>query len=463
MRNINPILRVDSYKSSMTKQYPPGMTGYYGYIESRGSDRHWDHTLFFGLQAFIKEYLLTPITTEQVEEAASFFALHGEPFDKDMWMKVVTKHNGFIPCRIRAIEEGTIVPTRVPLVTIESTDPEFAKGCTHLETALLRAIWYPTTVATNSYYCRQVIKEYMEKTCDNLDGLNFKLHDFGARGVSSSESAVLGGMAHLATGFMGSDTVEGILGAKMYYDEDMAAYSIPAAEHSTITSWGKDGEVEAYRNMIRQFSGEGKIYAVVSDSYDIFNACKKIWGEVLKDEVINSKGLLVIRPDSGQPDVVVRQCVEILADQFGYTKNSKGFKVLNHVRVIQGDGIEENSIRNILGALMAYGFSAENVAFGMGGKLLQGLDRDTMKFALKCSAVKLNGEWVDVVKDPITDPGKKSKAGRVTAVNEGGVIRAGKINEGWIDRAVDCMKTVYEDGKLLNEVVFSTVRANANK
>jgi len=457
----NLILMADSYKMSHFLQYPKGTEGYYGYIESRGCAKHWDKTLFFGLQTFIKEYLLKPITQADIGKASVFCSLHGVPFNKAGWETILTKYDGFLPIKIKALPEGSVVPTRVPLVTVEVTDPEMTWVGSYIETALLRAVWYPTTVATNSYYCRQIIKKAIEKT-GTPESINFKLHDFGARGVSSGESAAIGGMAHLATGFQGSDTIEAVLAASEYYNEPMAAFSIPAAEHSTITSWGKENEVEAYRNMVKQFSKDGSIYAVVSDSYDIFNACEKLWGEALKQEVIDSKGLLVIRPDSGQPDIIVRQCVEILDSKFGHTINEKGYKVLNNVRVIQGDGINEASIANILGALEVYGYSADNVAFGMGGALLQALDRDTLKFAMKMSAIKINGKWQDVFKDPITDQGKRSKKGRVTTFKVGDEYVAGTINDPWEDNKVEVLQLVYENGKLYNETTFAEVRERAN-
>ena len=332
---------------------------------------------------------------------------------------------------------------------------------------MLRAIWYPTTVATQSHKIRAVILDYLEKTGDP-SLIDFKLHDFGARGVSSLESAAIGGAAHLVN-FMGSDTVSGVLYAREYYDAGISGFSIPAAEHSTITSWGRDGEVDAYRNMLTNFAKPGSIVAVVSDSYDVYNAASKLWGEELRQEVIDSGATVVIRPDSGDPDVVCRKLVQILGEKFGYTTNSKGFKVLNNVRLIQGDGVNEHTIRMILGSFQVYGWSADNIAFGMGGALLQQVDRDTQKFAMKCSSALINGEWVDVQKDPITDSGKKSKAGRVTLwTNTGGEFASGvTAPTGWTDKGIggwtEALTEVFRDGKLVSEIDFATVRANARK
>ncbi len=458
----NIILNTDSYKVSMFKQYPVGTTGVYSYIESRGG--RYDQTVFFGLQAFIKEYLLEPITQADIDIADEILTAHGEPFNREGWEYILRAHGGYLPVVIRAVPEGTVVPVKNVLATIENTDPQAFWLTTWLETALLRAIWYPTTVATQSWTIKRVILDYLEKTGDPTL-IDFKLHDFGARGVSSMESAGIGGAAHLVN-FMGTDTISGVLFAREYYNAGVAGFSIPAAEHSTITSWGRDGEVKAYANMVDQFARPGSILAVVSDSYDIFNAASNLWGEALREKVIASGATVVIRPDSGDPVEINRRLIEILGEKFGYTVNSKGFRVLNNVRLIQGDGVNELSIRSILGAFMAMGWSADNIAFGMGGALLQQLDRDTQKFAMKCSAALVNGEWIDVQKDPVTDSGKKSKAGRVQLWKSGGEwASAVTAPTGWTDKGigpfVPLLEEVYRDGRLVKEITFEQIRANA--
>ena len=469
----NLILNTDSYKVSMFKQYPAGTTGVYSYIESRGG--RYDRTVFFGLQAFIKEYLLEPITQADINIADEILTAHGEPFNRQGWEYILRTHGGKLPVVIKAVPEGTVVPVKNVLATIENTDPECFWLTTWLETALLRAIWYPTTVATQSWKIKQIILDYLERTGDPST-IDFKLHDFGARGVSSMESAGIGGAAHLVN-FMGTDTITGVLYAREYYNAGIAGFSIPAAEHSTITSWGREGEVDAYRNMLTQFAKPGSIVAIVSDSYDIFNAASKLWGEELRQQVIDSGSTVVIRPDSGDPVTVNKELVQILDQKFGSTVNAKGFRVLNNVRLIQGDGVNELTIRSILGALMALGYSADNIAFGMGGALLQQVDRDTQKFAMKASAVEITTrldnidrpdgkyisqyikEWRNVQKDPITDSGKKSKAGRVTLFqNRDGSYYSGV--EDWMEPA---LVEVFRDGNLTKEYTFEEVRANAKK
>lgn len=456
------ILNTDSYKVSMFKQYPVGTTGVFSYIESRGGQ--YDETVFFGLQAFIKEYLLKPITQADIDIADEILTAHGEPFNREGWEYILREHNGYLPVVIRAVPEGTPVPVKNVLATIENTDPKCFWLTTYLETSLLRAVWYPTTVATHSRELKKIILNYLEKTGDPTL-INFKLHDFGARGVSSMESAAMGGMAHLVN-FMGTDTISGVLAAREYYNAGISGFSIPAMEHSTVTSWGRAGEVEAYRNMLTQYAKPASVVAAVSDSYDIYNAVDKLWGEELRQQVIDSGATVVIRPDSGDPLEVNQKLIKILGEKFGYTTNAKGYKVLNNVRIIQGDWVNESTIRTILGNFMIHGWSADNIAFGMGGALLQQVNRDTQKFAMKCSAVEINGEWRDVQKDPITDPGKKSKAGRIQLWKSGGewVSAVDKPN-GWADRAsgefVPVLEEVFRDGKLVGEISFDAVRANA--
>ncbi|MGH8292267.1 MAG: nicotinate phosphoribosyltransferase [Gammaproteobacteria bacterium] len=466
----NLILNTDSYKASHWLQYPPGTDATFFYLESRGGA--YERTLFFGLQAILKEYLARPVTAEMIRGAQAFFAAHGEPFNEPGWRHIVAAHGGRLPLRIRAVPEGTVVPTHQVLMTIESTDPACFWLPSYVETLLMR-VWYPVTVATVSWHVKQTIREYLDKTSDDAAAqLAFKLHDFGARGVSSAESAALGGMAHLVN-FRGTDTILGVLAARAYYGEPMAGYSIPAAEHSTITAWGRDRELDAYRNMLRQFARPGSVIACVSDSYDVLHAVKAMWGDALRAEVIASGATLVVRPDSGDPADIVHQTLRLLNAAFGSTVNSKGYRVLNHVRVIQGDGVNPDSIRAILERITHARYAADNIAFGMGGALLQKMNRDTQKFALKCSAVRIRGAWRDVFKDPVTDHTKASKPGRLTLVRHRGhgtfkttalppdAIEAGTATLGpaW----EDAMTTVWENGMLLRDWTFAEVRARSTE
>jgi nicotinamide phosphoribosyltransferase len=414
------------------------------------------------------------------------------PFNREGWEYILEKYNGYLPVEIETVDEGTILPTGHVTVQIINTDPKLYWLTSYLETALLRSVWYHNTVATTSWHAKQIIQSYMEETCDDLRGLPFKLNDFGARGVSSNESAALGGMSHLVN-FAGSDTIMGIVAAKLFYDYKPEKQGVPAAEHSTITSWGKDREVDAYRNMIKKFSGKGKIVAVVSDSYDLYNALENIWGEELKDEVVNNGGLVVIRPDSGDPVEVVCKSLDILADKFGYSLNSKGYKVLPpYIRLIQGDGISVTSIGDILAAMKEKGYSADNIVFGMGGELLQKLDRDIQKYAMKQSAIRMQkledefnafldsrnqesedkligssafdikGDWRDVFKDPKTDPGKRSKKG-ILALTFDEKVGYVTCRRSELNGRENLLKTVFKNQHLLRDMTFNEVRENTNK
>lgn len=457
----NLLLDTDSYKASHAFQYPPGTDRVFSYIESRGG--RFDRTVFFGLQMYLKQYLSQRITREMVDEAEAFWRAHGEPFFREGWDYIVDRHGGCLPVVIRAVREGSVIPTHNVLLTIENTDPRCFWLTSFLETALLRAIWYPTTVATLSWHAKRIIRDSLVRTSDDPEGqLPFKLHDFGARGVSSKESAGIGGAAHLVN-FMGSDTVTGVLYANRFYNAEMSAFSIPAAEHSTITSWGRSREADAYANMIQQFGKPGSLVAVVSDSYDIMNAAREIWGGRLRQLVLDSGATLVVRPDSGDPLKVPVDVVEALGERFGYTLNSKGYRVLpSCVRVIQGDGITVDSLPEILYKLEVRGWSADNMAFGMGGGLLQMVNRDTQKFAMKASAARINGEWIDVFKDPITDPGKKSKRGRVQLWRSGDEHESSVLQPTrWTDKGTGwepVLEEIWRDGELLVDANLADVR-----
>ncbi len=457
MEVMNLLLKTDSYKASHYLQYPPGTEKLFAYLESRGGAHA--ETRFFGLQAIIKEHLQTPITREDIDEAEEVLTTHGLPFPREGWLRILSEHGGLLPLEIRAVPEGTMVPTGNVLMTVESTDPELPWLVGWLETLLVQ-VWYPTTVCTRSYYLREIIREHLEATADDATAeLPFKLHDFGCRGASSMVSAALGGLAHLVN-FQGTDTVPALVAARRYYGADMAGYSIPAAEHSTVISWGREQEVEAYRNMLRRFAKPGAVVAIVSDSYDIYDTVIRLWGEVLRQEVIDSGATVVVRPDSGDPVEMVDWVVSALAEKFGTTTNSKGFRVLNHIRVIHGDQIDGRTIPEVLKVLRANGFSASNIAFGIGAGLLQKLNRDTYRFAFKVSEVTIDGQAIPVRKSPVGSF-KHSKAGHLDLVRDkNGTLRT-------IDRATDPtgvsseLVPVFRNGALLSDWTLEQVRGRA--
>lgn len=777
--NDNLILLTDSYKASHWVQYPEDTETVFSYLESRGG--MFDELVAYGFQYFIKRYLSgKAVSMADINFAEDFCKQHGVSFNRNGWEYIVNVHGGKLPVSIKAIPEGTVVPTKNVLMTIENTDPKCFWLTNYLETLLLQ-VWYPITVATLSREMKKHILNSLRKSADTTDSIGFKLHDFGFRGASSVETAAIGASAHLVN-FMGTDTMPGILLAMEYYKSGMAGFSIPASEHSTITSWQEANELKAMENMLDKYPTG--IVACVSDSFNIYRAVGEYFGTELRDKVMNREGTLVMRPDcyaegteilsengfldfrdlennpelkvaqyakdgtiefvkpkrfikqyyqgeminfydkkgrlditvtpnhnmvrmtqkgvsfreannfpkklennhrfirsgiiksqfdnigltyleriaiafqadgsyesganvsnmreknlptkmrfnftkkrkadrliehcinanvkysvhhepsrpdnyniyvyfpyfmekdfgwvkidsvgynwccdfieeishwdatrrtqdrikydttkkinaivvqtiatlagygchfgifkderkehfsdvysltilkhnnfiggqaiknqkinydgyvycvtvdsgmivvrnnnktlvsgnSGDPSVLGPELLNIAWDKFGGHVNTKGYKVLDsHVRFIWGDGISYDSIVPILNAIMDAGFSTENLAFGMGGALLQMVNRDTQKFAFKCSAIRRNGEWHDVYKNPIHSSFKKSKKGRLGLFMEDGVLVTKAIEDEKMDKK-NLLKEVFRDGRMVKTHKFADIRKRA--
>lgn len=413
MKTKNLILATDSYKLTHWKQYPKGTTTVYSYLESRGGK--FPATIFFGLQYYLKKYLTIQITKEMVDEAEEFTNLHiGKGvFNREGWDYIVNVHNGFLPLEIKAVAEGTLVPTGNVLMTIENTDDKCFWLTNYIETMLMK-VWASITVATNSYYAKKLIYASAVKTGSDLNGVNFKLHDFGYRGVSSEETAGILGASHLIN-FQGTDTIEAINVVEEYYKWDrkdgLPGYSVVASEHSTATPFGRYNERGYVLNMLEQYPNG--IISAVSDSYDIYGFCEMLGTDSeIKEKILGRDGVFVVRPDSGDPLEVISRIIDILWNNFGGSYTDKHFKLLDkHIRIIQGDGIDLEMIQAILTMLENKKFASDNIVFGSGGGLLQKFDRDTQKFAIKCSLAVIDGKDVNVQKDPITSSGKNlSKA-----------------------------------------------------
>jgi len=465
MKKHNLILLADGYKYSHHKLYTPGTQHVYSYLESRGGK--FDHTVFYGLQYFIKEYLeKQAITQADLDEAKALMPQvfgRDDVFDASKFQYIIDEHNGYLPVRIRAVREGAVVPTSNILLSIENTDPNCYWLTNFLETLIMQ-LWYPNTVATISHEVRKLLLSFYKDTATegSEQGIDFVLNDFGFRGVSSVESAGLGGSAHLLS-FDGSDTIAASVLARKYYGaQGMPGKSVPATEHSICTMLGKKGELDIFKHVLDSFSN-GTI-ACVSDSYDIFKACSEYWGGILKEQVESRDGCLVIRPDSGDPVQTLLTIFKILFEKFGFNENEKGYRVLpKSIRVLQGDGVNYDSIKDILTALKAHRISAENLVLGMGGALLQKLDRDTQKFALKCAHARINDQEVDVFKSPlemneegiISESFKKSKAGKLMLVERNGNLQTIRREE--CNNEEDLLQTVFENGHLLKEWTFEEV------
>lgn len=456
---INGYMLTDSYKHTHKKMWPPKTETVFSYLESRGG--LYPATIFFGLQMILKKYLCQPIfSREAFLEAEPILEAHfrNQPdlLQRADFAYLADTYGGKPPVKIYAVPEGSYVDTHNVLMTIENTDPRCFWLTNFLESLLLQ-VWYTTTVATRSFECKTIIREFLDKTGSPQD-LEYKLHDFGFRACTCPEQAEIGGAAHLVN-FKSTDTLCALLAAKKYYGEDCAGYSIPASEHSPMIAWGREHEAEAYTNAMDVFQ-TGAV-SIVADSYDIHVACREIFGEQLHDKILERPGVLVIRPDSGVPEHVVLDVVRILDEKFGTETNSKGYKVLNpKVRVLQGDGIDPDKIRTILQRLESWKYSADNVAFGMGGKLLQDLQRDTQNFAIKTSQVVAGGNVRDVCKTPATAYGKNSKAGRFKLTrDEAGHYHTVSQNTTGVTELVE----VYSNGELLKDYSFEEIRARAEK
>ena len=451
--NDNIILNTDSYKLTHWKMYPPG-TRYVGsYFESRAGGEY-DHACFFGLQYIMDKYLAgTRVTERSIDEAEELCRWHFDTdvFNRDGWEHILDSHEGRLPISIRAVPEGTVVPSSNVLLTVQNTDEAVPWLTNHVETLLVQ-LWYPCTVATISRAMRSLLGEKIGMT--GMSGsLPRMLHDFGFRGSASVEAAALGGAAHLVN-FDGTDNIPAMRLLVEHYGAKAPGASVPAAEHSTITPWGREREADAYRHILERYP-EGTV-SVVSDSWDIVNACRSVWGGKLRDEINANPGRrLVIRPDSGDPLKMLPECLRVLGERFGFSVNGKGYKVLpRHVRLLQGDGISRRSLPMLLDAVARAGWAVENIIFGSGGGLLQDCNRDTLGFALKCNWADVGGQTRDVCKRPASDPGKNSKAGKLKLVASGNGYETVPLHD---DRP-DALREVFCDGKILRRTTLDEIR-----
>lgn len=455
---MNLILSTDSYKLTHYAQYPHDTETVYSYFESR-KGATYPHVVFFGLQHILRQ-LERGITQADIEQAAALAAIHfGNPeiFNRAGWEHVFNAHGGRLPLRIKAVPEGTIVPTGNVLMTVENTDPECYWLTNHVE-SLLTHVWYPSTVATRSYNVRAMIKEFLEATADDESALPFMLHDFGYRGASTHESAALGGAGHLLS-FKGTDTIPAMLLAMDTYEAELddLAFSVPATEHSVMTSLGREDEFKVVDQLLDE--NPTGVLSVVGDSFDIHHFVNTVTVGAYRKRIEERDGVFVIRPDScttaePTPATLVRWILKTVDFNMGSQLNSRGFKVLNpKVRVLWGDGLDGTAIRDILTTARLCGFSAENLIFGMGGGLLQKLNRDTQRFAFKSSAQKRGGVWHDVSKKPL-DESKASKAGRLALADDGG----GAFRTVLEGEAEDALRVVFEDGVMINPQSFEEIR-----
>lgn len=409
------LIKTDSYKAGHFRMYQPHryMTAY---MEARKGypGMNDNRIVHAGIQYSIDNFLTTPITMNDIQEAEEFYNTHGVmrspyPWPRDLLVDAVKENGGYIPIKVRALKEGTVILARTPQVVFEA-EGKYSRLVTFYETAMMEHVWYMSTVATLSRHCKEMIRRAFDKTVDpeNFWKLQYRLHDFGYRGTTCGEQAMIGGFAHLYN-FDGTDTMPAAWYSRQLLSKGVPNFdcSIPATEHSVMCSWPT--ELEAVQNMIENF-GDGT-FATVADTYNYDHYLATVL-PVAAPVVKAMGGYMVVRPDSGDPVECVLKALRAAAKHFGYTTNRKGFMVINNAGVIQGDGIDISVIGLILDAVIAAGFSVENVAFGMGGGLLQKVNRDTMSYAMKLSLLETeDGTIRNIMKAPATDMGKSSFPG----------------------------------------------------
>lgn len=486
MRN-NIILATDSYKLTHWRQYPGGTRTVYSYFESRPGAR-FPETVFFGLQAILAQNLMDyRVSQLDVLEAQALSEAHfgRDLINADGWYHILREHHGKLPVRIRAVPEGTPVPTGNVLMTVENTDPA-VPWLTNAIESLLTHVWYPSTVATLSRQIKKDIDHFLRETGCDPALADMMLQDFGYRGAATHDAASIGGAAHLVN-FRGSDTVPAMRFLEHYYDArlDGLAYSVPATEHSVMTARGRDGEPEVLAQVLDAYPAG--IVSVVADSFDVYRFVSEYVCGAFADRILARGGTFVVRPDSvttehPTPEAEVLWIVRRLEERFGSTANTRGYKTLDpHVRVLWGDGIDRDGIWRILKTLAAAGYAADNMAcFGMGGGLLQKVNRDTQRFAFKCSAMEDGRGWRDVRKEPL-DQSKRSKAGRMqlsrftdehgdpsyrtlplgTRVAIPANLRIGRHGDDRRTCAEDVLETVFEGGEIRRRQTLDDVRRRA--
>lgn len=468
-RKQNIITNTDSYKFLNNSMFE-GVTNIYSYFESRNGSQY-PTTKFFGLQYLLKTYLDdVTITQEMIDEAKVLANNHlgsSDSFNLEMWEHIKDNYNGKLPIEIKAVPEGLEVPESNVLMTITLTqdDAKCVGLVNHLET-LLTNVWSACTVATKSTYIKNLLIKYAEQTCEEKSHIPFQLHDFAQRSAKSPEVAGYNGAGHLIN-FFGTDTVLAWENLRDYYSGNIAdiGYSVFATEHNYMMYKGVDGEEEVLGEILAK--RPNGIISVVSDTYNIYNFVDNLVGNVYKENIKNREGVFVVRPDSltpdhGTPEDITLWILESLWKNFGGTTNEKGCKVLDpHVRVIYGDGLDEESIENILILTFKKGFSSENIVFGCGSYLIDKHNRDTQRFAYKSSAIKINGNWEGRFKKPLGS-NKVSKKGRLKLVKTvGSYITLTETDEGYAE-AKDELVTVYKDGKIVKEYSLEEVRKNSN-
>jgi nicotinamide phosphoribosyltransferase len=482
---VLPILLSDSYKQFHFKMYPKDMTLLFSNMTPRKSRmKNVDKAVFFGLQYYLKEYLIKQwnelfFQKEWSEIEKEYKRFHKFFSQVDVSTEHLKKlHNlGYLPLKFMALPEGSQVPMRTPFFVMWNTHDDFAWLVNFLETAISTTIWDLITVATISKQFRKVADKYAMETADNTDFSPWQIHDFSQRGRSSNEST-FNQAGHLLSAF-GTDTIPAVLFLEEYYNANMEneiiGGSVPASEHSVMTSYGKEDEFGAFKRLMEQFPTG--ILSIVSDSFDLWQVCRDFLPK-LKEDILGREGKIVIRPDSGDPIEIIcgtnpefgylgekdycqnKGVVELLWDVFGGTINEKGYKILHpNIGCIYGDSITIDRMEEILKRLKSKGFASTNIVFGAGSWTFNANTRDSLGMAVKSTYCEVGGDKREIFKDPITDDGMKKSAKGLIAVfkDENGELYI-KDQSTW-EEVLNCeFIPVFENGLLLRDYSLQEIR-----
>jgi len=477
---LNPITLIDGYKLDHRRQYPEGTEYVYSNWTPRGSRVAGvtDVTLF-GLQYFLDKYLMDEFSHFFLDDVENVVEQYERRVNGYLGPNSVgTDHIralhelGYLPLEFRAIPEGSSVPLRVPMLTVQNTLPEFGWLVNYFETIMSNVLWLPCTSATTAKHFRKMLDHWAEVTGTAPEFVDWQGHDFSFRGMAGPEAAALSGAGHLIS-FTGTDTIPAIdLVEDFYGSNGLIGGSVAATEHSVMCAGGEKSEKETFQRLLDLYPGG--ILSVVSDTWDFWGVITQLLPEI-KDQVMARDGKLVIRPDSGDPVKIIcgdpdaipgtpefYGAVELLWNEFGGTYTDKGYKMLDgHIGVIYGDSITYERGESILQGLAMKGFASGNVVLGIGSYTYQYVTRDTYGFAMKATWVQINGEGKAIFKDPKTDDGlKKSARGRLAVLHLDGRITV--VDDATPEQeAASLLQPVWKDGQFVKEYTFDEVRQNA--
>lgn len=478
MNRFNPLLAADFYKVGHVFQYTEGTTLVYSNFTPRKSRLNGvDKVAFFGLQYFIKDFLIDWFDKEFfAKDYEDVLAEYGQVVIPSIgplrsYAHIEQLHGlGYLPLAIKALPEGTRVRMGIPCMTIMNTHPDFFWLPNFIETILSCYIWQACTSATIAYQYRAIFDYWANLTSDAVGFVDFQGHDFSMRGMSSLESACISSAGHLLS-FSGTDTIPGILFAKKYYAaEGAVGYSVPATEHSVMCAGSQDGEIQTFNRLITETYPSG-IVSIVSDTWDLWKVLTE-YLPALKDTILARDGKVVIRPDSGDPVLILcgnpngkteveqKGVIQLLWDVFGGTVNSKGYKEIDpHVGAIYGDSITLERANSICKLLEEHGFASTNWVAGIGSFTYQFNTRDTFGFAMKATYIEHNGVGESIFKDPVTDDGtKKSARGllRLDCDADGEIILLQDCT--WEQEGGGLLSLVFQDGEICNEQSFDQIK-----